>query len=195
MTCVLVSQTILRCLGNRRSWIRLVFWPLEGLVWKLCSAKSRANRSWEWTGWGGQIGCRLISITSKYQQGMCWNMVISTFWAISSLRRTMKIDGASKESARHYWLLLRLRCFTLVGQQNYEIDLLVVLAVHLLGFSWVFLLFVLVPSLILGSQQLTSTSTTLLHTVATVLVLVAAVVSDAWAGAKLFFIFCQLPSP
>ena len=66
-----------------------VFGPLELLVGKICLAMARTNR-WEWTGWGGQIEC--WSGMGKYQQGVCWNIVISTFQSISAWRRTWYID-------------------------------------------------------------------------------------------------------
>ena len=45
------------------------------------------------------------------------------------------VEEPEKESARHYWLLLRLRYFVSGGERNYEIDFLRVLAVQLLEFQ------------------------------------------------------------
>ena len=54
--------------------------------------------------------------------------------------RSRHDGGASKESAWHYRLLLRLCCFALIGQRNYETDLLRVLAVQCIAGLFRFLL-------------------------------------------------------
>ena len=61
-----------------------------------------------------------------------------------------------KESARHYRLLLRLRDFAFIGEQNYETDSLRVLAVQLLDFFRFLLSFVLIPSLFLRGHPIRS---------------------------------------
>ena len=45
---------------------------------------------WEWTGWGGQIQCWMISVSGKYWQGVCWKEVVPTERAFSLWRRIMK---------------------------------------------------------------------------------------------------------
>ena len=61
-------QTIEGMSGNRRNKISSVWYPLK-LCWKLsCSTISHVIW-WEWTGWGGQIGCRMISEACNYHPG------------------------------------------------------------------------------------------------------------------------------
>ena len=68
----------------------------------------------EWTGWGVQIKCQSISVTCKYRQGMCWNIVISTFQIISTWRRSnficwhveMLLECWLGQCCTHCWALL-----------------------------------------------------------------------------------------
>ena len=66
------------------------------------------------------------------------------------------MEGPQKESAQHYRLLLRLLCFALIRQQNYETDLLQVFGSSNAGLFRFLLSFVLIPSLILGEHPVPS---------------------------------------
>ena len=48
-----------------------VFGPFEMLAEEICLAMARTNW-WEWTGWGGQIGCRSISEAGTSMSSFSW---------------------------------------------------------------------------------------------------------------------------
>ena len=85
---------------SRSRWnkISAVWYPLK-LGWKLsCSMISHVIQ--EWTGWSGQVGCRMISEASNYHPGRV--LELWPFWSNTVLvwGRTFQID-VTKWSVRN----------------------------------------------------------------------------------------------